>query len=98
MTGKREKSGAAGPKKNAEVRKFAAAGRGRKCPNCGQPVEVAYRPFCSRRCAQLDLGRWFREGYRIPTQEAPEGDEVAAPDNGQEPDAEPEDDPRSGSS
>ena len=40
------------------------------CPICGKPAEPLYRPFCSRRCADVDLGRWFTEGYRIPTVEA----------------------------
>ena len=43
------------------------------CPVCGKPAETAYLPFCSRRCADVDLGRWFNEDYRIPAQEADEG-------------------------
>jgi uncharacterized protein len=42
----------------------------RPCPICGKPAGPLYRPFCSRRCADVDLGRWFIEGYRIPTVEA----------------------------
>ncbi|MFC3050575.1 DNA gyrase inhibitor YacG [Kordiimonas pumila] len=34
-----------------------------KCPECSKPTEQAYRPFCSKRCADLDLGRWFNEDY-----------------------------------
>jgi endogenous inhibitor of DNA gyrase (YacG/DUF329 family) len=75
MTGKKKDGGAHALQQSAEVKKFAAAGRGKKCPSCGSPVDTRYRPFCSRRCAELDLGRWFREDYRIPTQEPPEGDE-----------------------
>ncbi|HLY78250.1 MAG TPA: DNA gyrase inhibitor YacG, partial [Caulobacteraceae bacterium] len=30
----------------------------RKCPICGRPTEPDQRPFCSRRCADLDLQRW----------------------------------------
>ena len=34
-----------------------------------------YRPFCSARCAQIDLGRWLKGNYSIPTEEGPdEGD------------------------
>jgi endogenous inhibitor of DNA gyrase (YacG/DUF329 family) len=40
-----------------------------KCPTCGKPVAAAYRPFCSKRCADIDLGRWLKESYRIPTDE-----------------------------
>ena len=30
---------------------------------------TGYRPFCSKRCADIDLGRWLKEGYRVPTDE-----------------------------
>lgn len=49
----------------------------RPCPICGKPVVMRYRPFCSQRCAMVDLGRWFGGGYRVPTDEKPED---AAPD------------------
>jgi endogenous inhibitor of DNA gyrase (YacG/DUF329 family) len=38
----------------------------RRCPICGRPVEQRYRPFCSPRCAEVDLGRWIGGDYRIP--------------------------------
>lgn len=38
----------------------------RKCALCGKPQELKYRPFCSKRCADLDLGRWLNENYTIP--------------------------------
>lgn len=41
--------------------------RGRKCPLCGKPETPEFRPFCSRRCADLDLGKWLKEDYRIAT-------------------------------
>jgi endogenous inhibitor of DNA gyrase (YacG/DUF329 family) len=45
------------------------------CPICGKPADRKYRPFCRKRCADIDLGRWLKEGYRVPTDEAPgEGD------------------------
>jgi endogenous inhibitor of DNA gyrase (YacG/DUF329 family) len=44
-----------------------------KCVNCGKPQLAAFRPFCSKRCANLDLARWFGEGYAIPAVEEPEG-------------------------
>ena len=37
-----------------------------RCPQCGKPVVKDYAPFCSRRCADVDLARWFRGDYRIP--------------------------------
>ena len=42
------------------------------CPICAKPTDPQTRPFCSRRCADVDLGRWIRGDYRIPTEEAPE--------------------------
>jgi endogenous inhibitor of DNA gyrase (YacG/DUF329 family) len=47
--------------------------RAAKCPICGKPAMPAHRPFCSKRCADIDLGRWLKEGYRIPTDEPPSG-------------------------
>jgi uncharacterized protein len=36
------------------------------CPICGKPAGQELRPFCSRRCADVDLGRWLTAQYRIP--------------------------------
>ncbi len=51
------------------------------CAICGKPVDPAYRPFCSRRCADVDLQRWFSGRYVVPggaetgdSPDAPEGD------------------------
>ena len=43
---------------------------GGKCPMCGKNRVQEFRPFCSKRCADLDLGRWFNEDYRMPAEEA----------------------------
>lgn len=40
------------------------------CPICAKPSEPDYRPFCSKRCADIDLGRWFNESYSIPANES----------------------------
>jgi endogenous inhibitor of DNA gyrase (YacG/DUF329 family) len=51
----------------------------RPCPICGKRPLPQYRPFCSARCAQIDLGRWLKGNYRIPTEEGPDeggGDEA----------------------
>lgn len=45
----------------------------RKCPVCGKPAADAFKPFCSARCADVDLNRWLGGVYRIPTDEAPAG-------------------------
>lgn len=43
----------------------------RTCPICARLTsETQYRPFCSRRCADVDLQRWFTGGYAIPASEA----------------------------
>lgn len=52
------------------------------CVICGKPVVARYRPFCSTRCADLDLGRWLTESYRLPTNESPEDDGLPPPDEG----------------
>ncbi|MCC7428084.1 MAG: DNA gyrase inhibitor YacG [Alphaproteobacteria bacterium] len=53
-----------------------ARARAAACPVCGKPLAAAAptRPFCSRRCADLDLHRWLSGGYRVETEEAPEGE------------------------
>ncbi len=56
------------------------AGRDR-CPICGEPTEMDYRPFCSGRCRDVDLSRWLRGGYAIPGGQADadeDGDNVSA--------------------
>jgi len=58
----------------------ARSGRAPKCPICGKPRDPDYRPFCSRRCADVDLGRWLSEDYAIPLPESemdsePDGDD-----------------------
>jgi endogenous inhibitor of DNA gyrase (YacG/DUF329 family) len=40
------------------------------CPICSKPAaEPKHRPFCCKRCADIDLGRWLKESYRVPTDE-----------------------------
>ena len=46
------------------------------CPLCEQPAKAPHTPFCSRRCAQLDLGKWLTEDYTIPAHEAMEDSDV----------------------
>ena len=40
------------------------------CPICKKETSPSFRPFCSKRCADVDLGRWLTEGYAIPGQPA----------------------------
>ena len=44
-----------------------------RCPICGKATDPAFRPFCSKRCADVDLARWLRGDYAAPG-------EPAAPD------------------
>jgi endogenous inhibitor of DNA gyrase (YacG/DUF329 family) len=44
------------------------------CPICRKPVAEKFRPFCSARCAKVDLGRWLTESYAVPAG-PPEQDE-----------------------
>ena len=37
------------------------------CPICTKPATASYRPFCSRRCADVDLGRWLNGSYSVPS-------------------------------
>lgn len=56
----------------------AAAGVGgktRRCPVCGKPAVAETQPFCSERCAEVDLHRWLAGAYAIPDTE--EGEEEA---------------------
>lgn len=50
------------------------------CPNCGEETVAAYRPFCSKRCADLDLARWFNGAYAVPSQEVEEADDLIEDD------------------
>jgi len=37
------------------------------CPICQKPTVPAYRPFCSKRCADVDLGKWLKGDYAVPS-------------------------------
>ncbi len=38
----------------------------RLCPICSKPARPGVAPFCSRRCADVDLSRWLSGVYAIP--------------------------------
>ena len=54
----------------------------RGCAICEKPVERAYFPFCSKRCADLDLHRWLKGSYAIPAAEEddPDDDDMFRPE------------------
>ena len=61
----------------------------RTCPICSRPLDeredaLRFRPFCSKRCSDIDLGRWLKGTYAIPAAEA--GDE-----DGETPEGKPSD-------
>jgi endogenous inhibitor of DNA gyrase (YacG/DUF329 family) len=45
----------------------------RACPICGKPAQPEFTPFCSRRCADVDLNRWLSGAYVIPGAEDERG-------------------------
>lgn len=47
-----------------------------RCPMCRQPAEKAFKPFCSKRCADRDLGAWLSDSYAIPGEAAEEAEEA----------------------
>jgi len=66
------------PEEEAEKAKTSKSG---KCPICGKGTVHAVRPFCSARCAEIDLGRWVSGSYVIAgglTDGDEDGDDAAA--------------------
>jgi len=53
----------------------------RPCAICNRPADPQFRPFCSRRCADVDLSRWLKGAYAIP---AVETDDIDDGDDGAE--------------
>lgn len=51
---------------NGHARKL---GVGAPCPICGKAAAEKFRPFCSKRCADVDLHRWMSGAYAIPVTE-----------------------------
>lgn len=43
-----------------------------RCPICAKPAVEQFKPFCCKRCADIDLGRWFNERYTVPAVEPPD--------------------------
>ena len=45
------------------------------CPICSKAPDIKYAPFCSKRCADVDLSRWLKGTYAIPGSQSGEEDE-----------------------
>ena len=54
------------------------------CPICKRESDPAYRPFYSKRCADLDLSNWLTGAYAVPAAEEDEPDEADAPPGAEE--------------
>jgi endogenous inhibitor of DNA gyrase (YacG/DUF329 family) len=52
-----------------------------RCPICGKPTDAAIRPFCSKRCADIDLNRWLSGVYAVPVREEDDEDGERPSDN-----------------
>jgi uncharacterized protein len=52
------------------------------CPICGKPADAVLRPFCSKRCADVDLHRWLSGVYVVPVTEDEEEDELRQEEGG----------------
>ncbi len=48
-----------------------------KCPICGKPTVQQNQPFCSKRCADVDLNRWLSGTYAVPVVEEEDEDGTA---------------------
>ncbi|HEY2709872.1 MAG TPA: DNA gyrase inhibitor YacG [Caulobacteraceae bacterium] len=54
----------------------------RRCPTCGKPTDPGFRPFCSARCADVDLHRWLSDKYVVPASPHDESEESSgSPDD-----------------
>jgi hypothetical protein len=69
----------ANPKKNGK-------GAAPRCPVCKSPraPDAPYKPFCSKRCADVDLNRWLSGAYAIPASGGEEDEEGGSPSGGDE--------------
>jgi uncharacterized protein len=51
------------------------------CVICGKPADEVFKPFCSKRCADVDLHRWLTGVYAVPVTEDEEEDERRVEDD-----------------
>jgi uncharacterized protein len=58
------------------------APRAKPCPICGKSAVAEFRPFCSKRCADVDLNRWLSGVYAVPGD--PAEDEDGTPKDGEQ--------------
>ncbi|WP_226621818.1 DNA gyrase inhibitor YacG [Alloyangia pacifica] len=46
------------------------------CPICAKPTDEKYRPFCSKRCADVDLAKWMSGSYAVPSEDPQDVEEA----------------------
>ncbi len=49
------------------------------CPICGEDTQQAFRPFCSKRCADIDLAKWLNGSYAVPSQREEDAEATSEP-------------------
>ncbi len=47
------------------------------CPICNRETVTEYRPFCSKRCADIDLAKWLTGSYAVPSDDPEDAEEAA---------------------
>lgn len=52
-----------------------------KCPNCKKPATAESKPFCSKRCADVDLHRWLSGAYVVPGRDGEAMSDLVANEN-----------------
>ena len=52
-----------------------------RCPICGKATDQAFKPFCSKRCSDIDLNRWLTGVYAVPVKEDEDEDGERPADN-----------------
>lgn len=57
------------------------------CPICKKPTEATFKPFCSKRCADVDLSRWLNGAYAIPGAPLEDDEDSAGHDAPRRPDS-----------
>ena len=62
---------------NAEPDKPVPEQPARQCPICKSPAQAKFVPFCSKRCADIDLGRWLKGAYVIEGSDSPSAEDDA---------------------
>jgi endogenous inhibitor of DNA gyrase (YacG/DUF329 family) len=65
--------------------RISPSGQTKACPVCGNLQVERFRPFCSQRCADVDLHRWLSGAYALPAHEDDDGDGPAARGGPEEP-------------